>query len=291
MNTRLRRFSTSYLLLAAGLVFILASCGNKASESDGTYTLALNLPVGEPYYYTTEMKQEVSSAGMQMHQEMQFGMIYEMLEPEAGLKRMRVTYDHLKLVAESPMGTIEYDTKQPSPSSPFSAFQDVIGKTLEVDFTAEGRVERVSGMESLLPDEAMQALGDSSLMKMVTNSFDFFPGKPVAVGDSWKKTASMDINGVVLEVRSTYTLTAVKERVATIKSKADIAMLDGQQAQQEMQISLSGKQDGEIQLDIDKGVVVSGAIEQNIQGELQAGGQKMPMEITSDILFSAEKMP
>lgn len=290
MNIRLPRLNRVNLLFVAGLLLLLAACGDNASKNGGTYTLSLNLPVGEPYYYTTEMEQDVASAGMQMRQEMQFGMVYEMLEPQGQLKRLRVTYDQLKFKAESPMGTVEYDTKQPVSSSPFSAFQEVVGKVMEVEFSADGRVARVSGLEGLLPGGTAQTLGDSSLAKMVTNSFDFFPGKPVAVGDSWEKTASMNMNGISLEVKSTYTLTAVKEGVGTVKMNAAISVPEIQGADQDMQINLTGSQDGEILLDIDKGLVVSGAVRQTIQGELQAGGQKMPMEITGDIRFSATKM-
>jgi hypothetical protein len=157
------------------------------------------------------------------------------------------------------------------------------GAELILHVKASGEVTKVEGQEKLLKllgtDSGKQqalkeALSEESLKKTLSESLGFLPGKKVKAGNTWKRTAKLNLGPLgSFEVQHDYSyegkekqldrLTRTTQLLNFIPSKGDtlaFRVLDGR--------FRVARGEGTFDFDADKGRLVKGSTSMNLEGTL-----------------------
>ncbi|PSK94395.1 hypothetical protein B0I18_101550 [Taibaiella chishuiensis] len=303
-NMRKTRLMFSALVTAMALFVALSSCGSGKSGGSGEQAeLKLNFKPGDKYLYSTDVSQTINTMGMSgMQQKVVMDMIYEVTASEAENKKLSITYDHIQMKSTTPMGAMEYDSRSGKKGENMLSFMDsLIGKSFSITLAPDGsivKVENLGEMMSALPGDAatkaelQKQFSDTAIRQMMQNSFDMYPGKPVKVGESWHKQSKMGVSGFNINMDNTYTLKSITNGKATVAvvSEMKLPATEMNQGGMQMKMEMTGKQDGNMEVDIATGQIISGKTHQVINGKINVGGQEMPMDIAGDIIISSKKL-
>lgn len=258
---------------------------SKSGGSGEAHDLKFNLKPGTAYTYDMDVMQNIEAAGTTSTNNLYSKYTFNVKEATEGNSKMEVVYDLMRMEVKSMGKTIKMSSEDQETES--QAFRDMVNKPFSMTVSPQGKVVSIDGWESIDKNGAMKA---DDLKQSMETSLNIFPDKPVKVGDSWKKEASMTMQMFKLNMSSTYTLTEVKGNTATISMDSDIKMAqDNQAASNGMNMDLKGTQKGKIDVELNTGMTLSGTITQEIKGEMQVQGQKMPMSIKSDIKISGKQ--
>jgi hypothetical protein len=222
---------------------------------------------GDVARYVTgqEVTWEVKGAGDELlgagggsqtnHWSILYGVTREVgLVDQRGVATVTQTYDWGSVKADASGEKVEYDSRVPGAADderkehrlikPFAAF---IGKTIEFDVDAEGKVYAVRGAKEIL-DEATSAVGEGnplvkalaggagpseeSIRQELERQLRVIPGKRVRPRESWEVAGSQKMPLVgVLKTSVTHTLKRFgrkgRQAVAEIESAGKIEQGDG----------------------------------------------------------------
>lgn len=249
------------------------------------------------------------------------------VEPD-GTIHGRYTYDAVRLKMDAPGMVVDYDSTNAVdgavPNNPMAqTFAALVGQSLDVVMTPEGRVTDLKGADRLmeavvnsvqLPPGARAGLeqqmksqfGDEALKRQFEQMTAIYPAEPVGVGDAWDVEQRINM-GFPMTLKTTYTLKslsggkATADLKGTIRTGAAAAAADGEAPEGDAAApdpnqpapELSGTQTGTLVIDQATGWLTSGTGKQDIKGNLtvNAGGQKLviPMTIKTDIKFEQPK--
>lgn len=296
------------LLFICSLAFILPSCksgSDKGAGSGDGIELKLNFKPGDKYMYSTQVNQKVSSFGVNADQTLLMEMIYAYAGEEGANKKLDIIYDHVMIKILSPMGQTTYDSKGTEKKDGSLAFMDsLIGKSFSISIAPNGDITKVEGLGNVIGSIAQNAdagtkealnsqFSDTAIRLMMQNSFDLYPGKKVKVGEQWGKKTTMSFSGINVNVENTYTLKSVEGDRATVAvlSAMNLPKTDmGSAAGVPMQMEMSGKQEGTMEVEQSTGRIISGKTTQTINGKISAAGQELPMSINGDITINSKKI-
>lgn len=123
-------------------------------------------------------------------------------------------------------------------------------------------------------------------------SFKWYPEKEVKVGDAWTTVTTIS-SPYELKSNNNYTLIKVENNVGYLTVKSDVTT-DGSKKMQsngmELEINLTGKNEGEMQVDMKSGMPVSSNIVQNLSGKMEIMGQEVPISISNTIKTNTTKL-
>lgn len=262
--------------------------GSETAKSGGsgeTYDLKFNLKPGTAYTYDMDVMQNIEAAGTTSTNNLYSKYTFNVKEAAEGNSKMEVVYDLMRMEIKSMGKTIKMSSEETNTES--QAFRDMVNKPFSMTVSPQGKVVSIDGWEDIDKSGTMKA---DDMKQSMETSLNIFPDKPVKVGDTWKKEASMTMQMFKLNMSSTYTLTEVKGNTATISMDSEIKMgQDNKAAANGMNMDLKGTQKGKIDVELNTGMSLSGTITQEIKGEMQVQGQKMPMSIKSDIKISGKQ--
>jgi hypothetical protein len=272
--------------------------------------LRMNLQPGEAYRvrFSTEQQIHQSMQGQSLDTEQRIGYEYNYSirsADAAGNTWIDVVYTWVHFEQETVLGSVLYDSDNPPAQIPPGAegFAALLGNGFSMLVTPQGEVLEIEGIEAMydqmleamdFPDPAteeqfrqaiQQQFGEDALKQQMNGASFEFPQEAVQVGDSW--TVSTETTAVMpMAMESTYTLRRVEGNVATVEMRSlispnpDAGPVDFGLFQ--IAYSLSGEQEGVIQVDLASGLS-SSQIRQSLSGEMEmsAEGQtiKVPLEI------------
>lgn len=317
-----RRFSLPFVAFA--LLALFVSCPAHGQEKT---KLRLNLKAGQSYTIAMTMDQKITQtvAGNAQNIAQTIGMTFTLkpskLDPD-GTIHGTYTYDAVRVKMNAPGMVVDYDSATAVdgavPNNPMAqTFAALVGQSLEVVMTPDGRVTDLKGADRLmeavvnsvqLPPGARAGLeqqiksqfGDEALKRQFEQMTAIYPEKPVGVGDAWTVEQRMNM-GFPMVLKTAYTLKSLSGGKATADVEGTIetgaaAAADGEAAEGDAApapgqpaTELSGTQAGTLVIDQATGWLTSGTMKQDIKGKVtvNAGGQKIeiPMTIKSDIKF------
>ena len=271
-------------------------------SADGKYDLFYNLEVGKTYTQTiaanVDIAQNIMGQSMDMETTMDMTFSFVVTDIADGLIKTEASYKSVAMSMSTPMGSFSFSSEESDPSSPLAfmsdLFRSMAGSTFTMSMTKYGEVVEVAGLEEMI-DKAIGSLDlpasaiaeAKASMKQEFNEEKFldqmrnnvvFPDHPVAIGDSWNTSASMD----QMDLENTYTLKEVTdtEVIIDVKSKIKNMKMDGASG------SLSGEQAGTTTLHRSSGWVKHANMKQNISGTVTMQGMESKVKMTSDITMS-----
>jgi len=282
-------------------VTIFLSCSAYGQKA---YTLKFNPANGSKYDAVTSIKTKTFQNVM--GQDIEFNMDYDVnmsynIAAEGANKKLRMTYDRLKMKMDAMGQVVNMDSSDPDSSNVASkAFRALKGQTVEVVLNPDGKVVKVEGSEEILQKlgademqkQAMKGvLGEDVMNSLMEQSFGFYPDKPVKAGDSWTSTVTLK-SPYIISATSTYTLAKVEGK------KAFIDIVGGLHTDStskltvngiEMDLDLTGDVSGNTEVDIETGMPLTTTIRQTLKGNIEVQGQKIPMASNIDTQITVTK--
>lgn len=297
----------SGVLAAVLVVSVACSCSSEPEEplksgpkKPEKLQLKINLKKGETYKIKMVVDQKISQTIMEMKQDMTqaIGIVFSCNVTDVGADgtmTIKGTYDSVSFKNDGPMGLIEYDSTKPPVEVPDMAkgFAALVGQGYSWKMTPNGTITEVLGAQEMVermlakldvPEGPQKAameksmrdqFSDQAVKRQLQKTMVTYPDKPVAIGDSWQKTAS-GAPELPCIMENTWTLKSVKDGVAVIevdsKLKPDPDAQPMDMGLMKVERKLSGEQKGTMEVDIATGWTIKARMTQRISGTLKMEG-------------------
>lgn len=196
----------------------------------------------------------------------------------------RTTYESIQFVHDGPLGRQEFDSRVDSaPSDPQGTMLAALaGKSFEMAIGPDGRVQRVFGTEALIDDmlaalgtdspgaaqarEMMEGMmGEDALQAMMQHGMQHVPSGSITPGTTWSIAVDVPLRFARSRHENHYTLNEVAvvngQRIARIGMRGTVGAfeVDADHPMAGMMQSSGGKATGEIDFDVDRGLLVRSA--------------------------------
>ncbi|MDR0385312.1 MAG: DUF6263 family protein [Prevotellaceae bacterium] len=175
----------------------------------------------------------------------------------------------------------------------------IVNKPVEIVVNSAGQVESGKGFDKLfeamnnsldknISEQTKQQmtelikphLSEESFKNMFMQNSIFFPGKPVSTGDRWNAKTSIAVSNFAVDVDMNMTLKSVDDSSAVIDVDGLASMpenfeqeLNGTKAK----VTLKGTHKGLVKIDKDTGRIISLNATQNLSGDIEITGMKIPI--------------
>jgi len=257
--------------------------------------LQMRFRKGEEHYVQMLMEQKISQtiSGQQQNIEQTVGLGYDfdVKNVEAnGSALVSYTYRWAKIQVKGAMGvSFDYDSSKKGLPIPQAAqgFAALLGESFSVKITPKGQVEAVEDLETMrnnvikkLPEGPMregmmvglkQFLSEEGIKELTESSMAIYPDKPVGIGDSWSKTVVLS-QGNAMTVENTWMLKERKNGISFIEVKSDIkpnpAAKPLGMGSTKVSYELSGKQQGQIEIEESTGQLLRSKLNQEVSGQI-----------------------
>lgn len=287
--------------------------GNAEASAQEGVELKLNLQQGQTYNMKMIFEQtiELPERDTTMQQRLATEMRFDVVEVESdGTQTLNVTYTHVSLKQQSPMGPVDFDSSRPPKNLPLTAqpFAALVDQQFTVTLSPRGQVRSLDGLDVIVEKmlaglnmgegPAKQAMirsireqfGPDAMKQNLQNLMDVYPDKPVMVGDTWSHKAAMK-HGLPIISETTYKVTAITDDTVTLSSSSKISPnpeaepLD--MGTLKLRYTLGGTQRGTMQIDRTTGWTRQSDMTQSFTGTmtLMIGQQSMehPMVISGKV--------
>ena len=276
--------------------------------------LKLRLKAGESH--EMKMTQTQNIAQTMNGQEQKITQVQEMIigfdclgVDANGNMDVEMTYKAMKIAMDGPMGHLEFDTANPKPADPnkpqekmmASIFSAIAGSKFQMKVSPTGKTTDIRGIKEMLT-KIKEKMGNGPEMQGMNKFFDkmfdekqakemtgdmlgAFPAEPVAVGDTWYDTISMNFI-MPIDVDTTYMLKQRKDGIAYIDAVAKMDMGDSSKAieidpNNKVSMQISGTMNTTSEVDEKTGLTRKSNIAMNFSGVIKVeANPQMPQGTT-----------
>lgn len=268
-----------------------------ATMAQKTYNLQFKPNTGDKYTAATTTKATITQSVM--GQDMVIGMDYNMnmlyeVNKEGDNTVLKMTYEKLGMDMDAMGQKIQMSSDSQDDNPANKPFQSLKGGSISTIINSHGEVIDVKGTDDLLKrmgdiseteKETLKGFVSKDAIKSTTETFmKIFPANPVKVGDSWQITSLVQ-TPYKLKLNTHYKLIKVENGIAYIDVAGTVST-DGAQAMKmngmDINIDLSGDQNGTIQVNEVTGMTQVAQVKQNLKGKMDVMGQEVPMAVASD---------
>jgi hypothetical protein len=291
--------------------------------------LKFRLKAGESHEMKMTQTQNITQAAdsqeMNMKQTQEMVMSLDCLSVDAdGVMDVEMGYKSVKMVMDGPMGHMEFDSANPKPIDPNRPDQKIIasmvsamagckfqmkvkptGETSDVrgigEMLAKVKKEISTGPEMKGADKFLDKMFDEKQLKELTgNMMEVFPAEPVAVGDTWYDTRSINFM-MPIDIDTTYILKGRKDGIAYIDAVSKMDIGDSSKPLEidpntKMSMQISGTVNAKSEVDEKTGLTRKSNVTMNLSGiirmeanEQMPQGMTMPMTIKGDVVVELIK--
>lgn len=307
------KFFSSSIVFLFTISAILIGCKNSSNE---TVDLKFNLDKGKTYLYKMnnhfDIDMEMMGKKMSTGGDMDFGFKMKIDDVDnQGNKMISTTYDAIRFKVSTMGANIGYDSKNAgdttneNPASTMfrKMFGGMVGKTFKITMTPKGGITKIEGIKEIMqsvmenvnvPAEAkaqmeaqmQQSFSDDQVKQNFGFGFDFYPEKPVKIGDSWSKNLDRSINNMKMNMDMKYTLKDIKEKTVLIDVAGKIKT-SGNESDKATGVNMNGDTKGSMEIDKATGTVNHCEMEMTIKGTVP--GLSQPMDMKSKITIEAKQ--
>ncbi|MBL8819777.1 MAG: hypothetical protein JNL58_27375 [Planctomyces sp.] len=226
---------------------------------------------GETLKYTVQQKMQTSltSGGRTFNSSLQqtMNMSWKIgAVAPSGDGTVTQSVDRVQLTSEGPGGTVTFDsaaeknTSSPQLNALSETYGKIIGQEFAMTMKPTGKVENVKIPDSLLQSirksagSATNPLTEESLRSMMEQASVTLPGGPIAAGQSWDSTQTVDLPFGQMKIVSNMTYEGIDTttKMAKIKMKPSISITPKENAAIQMTLK-SAEGVGQVQFDQVKG--------------------------------------
>lgn len=290
-----------YFTLALGL--LLLTYRATAQTPTDKIDLHLRLQTSKSYSLHSVVDQQISQTvedqKLDVAQTIGINYVFDVLHVDAdGTATTKVTYKAVQFRSQGAQGVINYDsadapTEVPLPARGFAA---IVGESLTAQISTQGQILDMQGADALLgralarldlPNGPIRTGVEDALHKQfnaqaiktaLENMLAIFPGKPVAIGDSWSKKITL-AKGFPMIINTTWTLKSRKNGLAFIEAHATIDPNPQgeplQLGQAKLLYAVSGTQQGTLEVEEDSGWLSRAQLTQKAGGQIHLQGNPL----------------
>ncbi len=273
-------------------------------QGQKAYTLKFNPPNGSQYGVAlvsqTKMIQNIMDQNMDMNMDYNLNSTYRISE-EGNNKKLTLVYDKFDMNMQIMGQQVKMSSEDTDTTNEASAaFRALKGQSMSLVMSEYGKVLKIDGAEELLnkmggggqQQEAIKGVvGEDALKNMIEQSFGFYPKTPVKAGESWTTEMSLK-QPYIIAGSATYTLVKVEGKKAWIDFSGKLTTDSSASMTSngiEVNFAIEGTFSGSSEVDIDTGIPLKSVIQQKMKGNIEAGGQKIPMAVSSDITMTTAR--
>jgi hypothetical protein len=292
------------LNIAIAMLFVFSFHSQGANK----YTLEYNLEKGKTYKQLIDMEMNMEMNFME--QDMKMGMdtkmntYYKVIDKENDVYNIQMTFQKIKMDMTTPMPfSIDSDLPESSSNKNIGIIKSLTGIPIDIQLTKQGKVTSVKGIDKLV--EKLDAMNNEQFKQMFSQQFSekmiqqtieqssaYFPGKPVAIGDSWKVAINVNSNGIGIINNMDLTLKQVVDNVATLELTGILATPEGGAVTKingvDTKVLMDREQSGTIQLNTKTGWIVRSEITQKSKQNIEFMGKTMQQDIEMKATVTAE---
>lgn len=296
-------------IATAGLLSILLLTCNNLIADKPEIALKFNLQPGDRYLFSSVVNQHITQdmMGQQITttQDISTDYIYDVQSVQSGISTINVTFNAIKMDTDiGGMQRLTYDSADPEAgTSELKVMSTLVGKSFLIYINDEGNVEEVEGLAEILgavdgqqSEILKQSFSDSTMIQNMNQIINIYPTKAVAIGDTWTKTFSGPIAGLMRSTAtSNFSLSKIEGDVAVldIDGQMNLSKLTGAGGNpmlQHAEFNLGGTQEGTLEVDIKSGLPLQTKLKQDISGNIEIQGMQIPMTILSNITITGTKL-
>ncbi|MCE5339845.1 MAG: DUF6263 family protein [Planctomycetaceae bacterium] len=296
------------------VVILLATVCSAADKVD----LKLRLKAGDSHEMKITQVQDMSQTmngsefKMKQTQEMVLGLDCVGVDANGNMN-VKMSYKSMKMSMEGPMGKMEFDSTKPKsadantpPHEKMMAdmFAAMVGSEFQMKIKPTGETSDIRGLSEMMKkikgDANSQPMGDiiskmfneDQVKELTGNMMNMYPAEPVAIGDSWYDTKSMNFM-MPIDIDTTYMLKGVKDGIATIDMVSKMDMGDSSKPividpNNKMSMQLAGTINGTSEVDVKTGMTKKTDMTMNFSGMMKMEpNQDMPQGMTMPMSIKA----
>jgi len=319
-----------YVLVMQAVICFAAQEGQAPA---GKVDLKLRLKAGESHEMkmtqTQNITQTMNSQEQKITQVQEMVMGFDVLSVDTnGVMDVEMTYKAMKITMDGPMGHLEFDSVNPKPVDPnrpdekmlAAMFSAMAGSKFQMKISPTGKTSDVRGLGAMMAkmrEKIKESVGNTPEMQGLDKFFDKmfdekqvkemtgdmmgrFPAEPVAAGDTWYDTMSMNFI-MPIDVDTTYLLKQRKDGIAYIDAVAKMDMGDSSKIieidpNNKMSMQISGTMNSMSEVDEATGLTRKSNVAMNFSGVMRVeanqqmpDGMTMPMTITGNAVVELIK--
>ncbi|WP_457652587.1 DUF6263 family protein [Rhodocaloribacter sp.] len=300
-----------------GSLLLLTLLVASAAFHNDKVTLRLHLKEGDSYRLYNLIDQDINQVVMgqeqAVKQQIGMGYRYDVLGVDEGVYQVKMTYYRVYFKQSGPMGDILYDSENPPETVPMQAkgFAGLLGQSLTLTFDEMGHVQDVAGADEMLAnvmkqfeevDPAMKAqmeqgmrrqFGAEAIKSQMGTMFAIYPEDPVGVGDTWTRDVTLN-SGLPLKIATTYRVDALEDGQAKLAVESNITAASDEPMNMggmEIELDLSGTQNGTVLMEVATGMVVDSEIAQRVSGDMivNDGAMTWPLDMKTKNTLKREQ--
>jgi len=319
-----------YVLVMQAVICFAAQEGQAPA---GKVDLKLRLKAGESHEMkmtqTQNITQTMNSQEQKITQAQEMIMGFDCLSVDAnGNMDVEMTYKAMKIAMDGPMGHLEFDSVNPKPVDPNRPDEKMLaamvsamaGSKFQMKIAPTGETYDTRGLGAMVAkmrEKIKESVGSSPEMQGLDNFFNKlfdekqvkemtgdmmgkFPAEPVAVGDTWYSTTSMNFI-MPIDISTTYIFKQHKDGIAYIDAVAKMDMGDSSKPLEidpnnKVSMQISGTMNTTSEVDEKTGLTRKGNVTMNFSGVMRVEanpqmpeGMTMPMTIVGNAVVELIK--
>ncbi|WP_321288691.1 DUF6263 family protein [uncultured Sunxiuqinia sp.] len=292
------------------LLIIVSLFCSFSTQAKTKKLLRLNLEKGAVYEMNmnmdNHMDQEMMGQQIKMDQKMQ--MVTSMTVTDVlPNKNFMLTYQYksIRMDMETMGQTMSFNTDKPADDNPASNMLKGMTKVeLKMEITSRGEVVNIEGFESFSNvfganpqlEGMLQMFSDKEAFKSnFSKTFNYFPEDKVSVGDTWNSTQQLkDFMNMNIDMH--FKVTNIEDDKITLDVNSDFSSNSPmEQGGMKMEMNMTGKQNGEMKINSEDGMVSSSDLSQDISMLMKMTNpqtqeeQEIPMEMKSTVRVTVDK--
>ena len=292
---------------------LLAGCPGSKSSTD-VVQLKLNLEKGKSYVYNTSTHFDMNMNKMATGVDLAYTFKLSLdSKDSAGNQILDSKIDALKFKADVMGMSMGYDSKEVIDTNHQDAFSGMfrkmfsgmLGKNFKITIGPTGTIENVTGVEEMvsgmldgipggeeekakMKQQLNQSFNQDQVKQTFAQAFNFYPDKPVKIGDSWNKDVDFGVSGIKSTSQITYKVKDITSSSVILDMKGETKTLT-KSAQDTTGMApstnFSGSSTGSMTVDRTTGLITAGDIDLTMKGSIDMKGNKMPMDMKGKITF------
>lgn len=276
-------------MTAIATVASFSACTESTASKDiAPVVLKFNFKPGKTYRYWLDshldLQPEINGKPIAISQDMRIVAGYKVLEIDSNRKKISITYERITMRSGNSILSKQYDSDDTSAHDGlFNSVDNLVKKPFTMTINDIGQVVSYDGYGTKSTSD--DYISDSSVRKMMMQTLNVYPNKPVKPGDTWKRAFSTSVGFLSMNIVNIYKLASVQNDTAHIELTSTISPADSGMA---MGARVKGIQNGNIEIDVPTGMILSARITQELSGTLNMTGKdenvtaKASIEITGN---------
>lgn len=278
------------------LLFVVGVILSAGCNSGKQYTIKMRLHPGDQFTQNIQSNTTMYMSGEKrtMHTSLAITSLFEVLDSNATEYHLRLTHSRVKMLNDKE--GLRDIQKKATDSLLEEQSKNMEGKSMILTLNKENKITDVSGFDSVfqtkqIPDKLKAMMKQMFSKEQVNNMFGFmfnmYPDKPVRIGDNWKRDLQMNLSGLSVVFRNTYTLLDIKNNIANIKVEGDISS-NGKIANLPTvaKLKMEGSQTGNFNINLTTSYLENGKYNMNLGTKMEMRGKKFEMKTKSDYVIN-----